>query len=394
MAVAARASEKPAGTGKETGVGAEVTKDFDGDVKVNNKLPTTKELERVKKLPVLDTDKKSYTFGSLIDSNHDEPQRVLVVFIRHFFCGNCQEYIRTLSASLPPSSLPLNTSLIIIGCGSPALIPMYTAETACPYPIYADPTRALYSALHMTKTLALGPAHPEYMQRSLWSVVLQSIVQEFRSGRYMLSGGDYRQVGGEFVFEGGRVSWCHRMRNTRDHAALGELRRQLGLDGGVGVVRRERWSTSGLGQGLGRRLSERRRSWGVGRSRSRSRSRVGEGRKASPPISAMEGVREHEEGMGTREDALMRLEGKGMNGTVANGIANDDFIETANGHVKDTPNDDPNGHANNALASDNIPTTTPNGAANGHPIDSSNVKAAMNETANRSPTGDGDAVVA
>lgn len=84
----------------------------------------------------------------------------------------------------------------------------------------------------------------------------------------MWKGGDMQQVGGEFLFEpvekatpicspdvdagekrlgegetgvngylGGtgfveakRVVWCHRMRNTRDHAELPEVREVLGLD--------------------------------------------------------------------------------------------------------------------------------------------------------------------
>ncbi len=49
-----------------------------------------------------------------------------------------------------------------------------------------------------------------------------------------LKGGDQKQVGGEFLFEGGEVRWCHRMRNTRDHVEVPELREVLGLglDGG------------------------------------------------------------------------------------------------------------------------------------------------------------------
>lgn len=39
-----------------------------------------------------------------------------------------------------------------------------------------------------------------------------------------------------------RVTWCHRMRNTRDHAEIPELREVLGLDGeGVPGSDRKRW---------------------------------------------------------------------------------------------------------------------------------------------------------
>jgi hypothetical protein len=98
------------------------------------------------------------------------------------------------------------------------------------------------------------------------SLMVGSFVQslkQVKSGK-TFQGGDYQQVGGEFMFEpvnmstpigspedeqkelGGRkglegmlengyveekrVTWCHRMRNTRDHAEIPEVREVLGLD--------------------------------------------------------------------------------------------------------------------------------------------------------------------
>lgn len=142
----------------------------------------------------------------------------------------------------------------------------------------------------------------------------------------MLSGGAPRQVGGEFLFEGGKVAWCKRMRNTRDHAEISEIKQHLGLvAGGEGAevpsavapttttsdgmtttpAARKRASLSGLG-GLGQRFNQRRQSWGG----SRSRSRVTEKEKAgTPPPAGMDEVKE--EGGNTTEDALAKLEGRG-----------------------------------------------------------------------------------
>ena len=242
---------------------------------------------------------------------------------------NCQDYLRTFASSITPfllSTLSPPTEVIIIGCGQPDLIPMYTRETACPFPIYADPTRQLYHKLRMTATLALGAKSPEYMQRSMLSVVLQSFVQELRSGRKMLRGGDFRQVGGEFLFDGGKVVWCHRMRNTRDHAEMGVVKRELGLDGQGSEKEavRKRWSSAGLGKGLelGRRLSQRRKSWGGSRSRSRNTE------KEKGIEVHMRGVEEEKDDM--PEDALRKSEGNGAVETekrldgVANGAVKDE----------------------------------------------------------------------
>lgn len=169
------------------------------------------------------------------------------------------------------------TRIVIVGHGHPDLIPFYTKETGCPFPIYADPTKRIYDLLKMTRTLSLGSKSPEYMQTSVVVNAVKSIYQELRSGRNLLKGGDFYQVGGEFLFEEGKVTWCHRMKNTRDHAEIPELRAALGLDGDRPITRK-RWNT-----GLGRALSNRRPSW--------SRSRSGT-RKKSPPASVMEKVAE------------------------------------------------------------------------------------------------------
>ena len=65
-------------------------KDFSGDVKVDDKIPTKSELDKAGERAVYDKDGKKYTFKDLVASSAaSEPRRVLVIFIRHFFCGVC-----------------------------------------------------------------------------------------------------------------------------------------------------------------------------------------------------------------------------------------------------------------------------------------------------------------
>ncbi|KAL8725132.1 MAG: hypothetical protein Q9166_007536 [cf. Caloplaca sp. 2 TL-2023] len=263
------------------------TGDFHGDIDVNDNPPRRKDLEKVAELPLLDKDGKPHAFRSLYSSTNNERSRTLIIFIRHFFCGNCQEYLRSLSSSITPNvlqSLSVPIKIRIIGCGQPDLIPMYTRETGCPYPIYADPSKKLYAELGMTRTLSLGSKAPQYMQYSLPSAMIRALYQSLKAGRGALKGGDYWQVGGEFIFEDGEVTWCHRMKNTRDHAEVPEVRRQLGLDGAIPPLRKT--FSSGIRRSssqLGRKLSDRRKSW----SRSRDRTE-----KPSPDGSMMEKVKE------------------------------------------------------------------------------------------------------
>lgn len=62
------------------------TGDFTGDIDVSSKPPTLKDLENVADLPVLDVDGQPHPFKTL-HSSQDGPQRVLIIFVRHFFCG-------------------------------------------------------------------------------------------------------------------------------------------------------------------------------------------------------------------------------------------------------------------------------------------------------------------
>jgi hypothetical protein len=105
---------------------------------------------------------------------------------------------------------------------------MYADATACPYPIYAEPSRKLYDGLGMIKTLEMGPK-PEYLKSGVLTNALVSIKQALGTGSSMLKGGNMSQVGGDFLFEDGQAKWCHRMKNTRDHASMSELRKVIGL---------------------------------------------------------------------------------------------------------------------------------------------------------------------
>lgn len=232
-------------------------------------LPSASALAKAGALLILDEHNISVPFESLYK---DQPGRQLIIFIRHFFCGvsfpphpakhnhplhqsappvhypppfqtadpptkSCEEYVRALSASLPPSLLSTTTpptTLTLIGCGQPSLIPAYRTRTmaslSTPYRIYCDPTLNLYKALSMVENLDQSGS-PEYITKGSGSIVWSSVVNMFGSGTGAWKGGKVSQNGGEWSFEGGELRWCHRMRNTRDHVEVKELKEVLGLEG-------------------------------------------------------------------------------------------------------------------------------------------------------------------
>lgn len=68
---------------------ADPTADFTGDVDTDNILPTLDTLRRAEDLSVLDEDGKARPFKSLYAAPNIA-RRVLVIFVRHFFCGVCR----------------------------------------------------------------------------------------------------------------------------------------------------------------------------------------------------------------------------------------------------------------------------------------------------------------
>ncbi|CAL5872761.1 uncharacterized protein PFLUO_LOCUS7028 [Penicillium psychrofluorescens] len=207
---------------------------------ISAELPSPDSCQKVENYTILDRKGDAHPFKSLYDGP-DSASRVLVIFVRHFFCGICQEFLTALSSSIRPEDLkrlPASTSISIVGCGDPGLIDFYATETGCPFPIFADPTRKLYDDLGMVNTLSLG-TRPDYLRKSILRNVVDSIGQALKHIPSGLGtkGGDSRQVGGEFLFEpsdkgeGKQVTWCYRMKTTRDHTEISELAKVLDPEG-------------------------------------------------------------------------------------------------------------------------------------------------------------------
>ena len=75
------------------------TGEFKGDIQVDDTLPNMKMLEKANRLTILDADKKKHTFKSLYAGKG----KILVIFIRHFFCGVRLPFTLPSARSPPPS---------------------------------------------------------------------------------------------------------------------------------------------------------------------------------------------------------------------------------------------------------------------------------------------------
>lgn len=263
---------------------------------ITDECPDRASLAAAYNIPIYSADGTPCPFGQLFHPATATHTRQLIIFIRHFYCGACQAYLKAISDNITMQeyfSIPTPTSIFVIGCGHPELIPFYKLKTGCPFPIYAEPSRALFKRLGMVLSVNIGSKRPEYMkeispvawaagqlstirngiklrQAELNKLKLEAAERKRRQAeldreaaqvdemeardearsvspssmgdggrgennlsirkRDVIKGGNIFQIGGEFLFDEGEVVWCHRMKNYRNHAEVDVIRRVLELD--------------------------------------------------------------------------------------------------------------------------------------------------------------------
>lgn len=185
---------------------------------------TSDELSQALKIDVYDQDGKKTALGELVTG-----KRTGLVFIRHFWCLNCQAYVKCMSEAMPPSQLPSSTQIIVIGCGSYQPIKTYAAQSCSKYPIYTDPTLRLHNIFRFKSNLAEGKDGDEqrdYMKTagSTMGRVWGGIKGALGHLEHINHVGPKALNGGEAVISAdGKMEYLYRMQNTVDHTNISKL---------------------------------------------------------------------------------------------------------------------------------------------------------------------------
>ncbi|KAI0072759.1 hypothetical protein K474DRAFT_1604503 [Panus rudis PR-1116 ss-1] len=162
-------------------------------------------------------------------------QRTIVIFIRHFWCAMCQDYMYSIRKNVEPNALKrAGVSLVIIGNGSPGMVKSYRNIFRMPFDLYTDPTLRLHAALGMTlRSNDPGPdsERGSYVKHGLVGGIAMVVRNALRVGMPIWGkGGDATQLGGEFVFDPGMTClFAHRMKNTRSHAPITDVLHAAGV---------------------------------------------------------------------------------------------------------------------------------------------------------------------
>ncbi|TFK66430.1 hypothetical protein BDN72DRAFT_961750 [Pluteus cervinus] len=193
-------------------------------------IPSAEALERVSELEVDNTKGEKVKFGSLYAE-----QKVIVVFIRHFFCGACQAYVEKLATVATSDLEATNTKLVVVGCGEWSAIQTYKETTTFQGELYADPSRDVYHALGMDIENMKGTPSNEQRKSYLTLGALSSALMSIWRGpvknpTLLGKQGNLSQLGGEFVLgPGPTCTFAYRMQHTEDHTEVADLLKAAGV---------------------------------------------------------------------------------------------------------------------------------------------------------------------
>lgn len=123
----------------------------------------------------------------------------------------------------------LGLRIVVIGCGSWKMINGYRSTFAgFSYPIYSDPTEAVYKHLGMTYRSLNQGTRGDYIQHG----PVKSVALSFKRAPAMplRNPGSWTVLGGEFVLGPGlQCSYTHRMKAARNHAELSDIFKAIGV---------------------------------------------------------------------------------------------------------------------------------------------------------------------
>lgn len=206
-----------------------------------DRLPSARELLEVSEMEVYNAEGDKVTFGQILGDGRDG-RKTIVIFIRHWYCPLCGQYVDDIVRSIDKDALEAaNVELVVIGLGSPRLLPAYSRVMKCPFRMYTDPTLKLYRGLGMTlKTFDEGNEEDkgDYIVKTSGEATLAVMKRAIKMPLGMP--GSVSQLGGEFIFQGSMTCmYAHRMTNTRAHAPIRDVAALAGvkIDYGAGARR-------------------------------------------------------------------------------------------------------------------------------------------------------------
>ncbi|BEJ10514.1 hypothetical protein CcaverHIS641_0705490 [Cutaneotrichosporon cavernicola] len=171
--------------------------------------------------------------------------KVLALFVGHWWCGLCHDYALVSVAKLSPAALIREgVRVVIVSSGSWKVISKYRQLFDIKFPVFVDNGTRLYRALGLARakpnpfTEAMVKDRPAYHQHAF----MRQMATGMARGIFQLGGiklrnpGSFTQLGGEFVFGlDYTVDYFHRMQGRGDHCEAPEVLSAVGIQSTLGA---------------------------------------------------------------------------------------------------------------------------------------------------------------
>ncbi|XP_044302553.1 peroxiredoxin-like 2C [Varanus komodoensis] len=174
---------------------------------------------------VVDAAGKEIPFGALY-----EERKAIVVFVRHFLCYACKEYVEDLG-KIPKKFLQdADIRLVVIGQSSHHHITPFCNLTRYPHEMYVDPEREIYRILGMKRgETSITPVQSPHVKSSLLSGSIKSMWRAMASPAFDFQGDPAQQGGTLILGPGNKIHFLHLDKNRLDHAPINTVLQCAGV---------------------------------------------------------------------------------------------------------------------------------------------------------------------
>ncbi|XP_020658955.3 peroxiredoxin-like 2C isoform X1 [Pogona vitticeps] len=183
------------------------------------------ELRDAARCLVVDAAGKALPFGSLY-----KERKAIVVFVRHFLCYVCKEYVEDLG-KIPKKYLQdANVKLIVIGQSSHHHIKPFCNLTGYPHEMYVDPEREIYKTLGMKSgETSVTSVHSPHVKSNWLSGSVKSIWRAMASPAFDFQGDPAQQGGTLILGPGNEIHFVHLDKNRLDHMPINTILQLAGV---------------------------------------------------------------------------------------------------------------------------------------------------------------------
>ncbi|EWS73681.1 DHHC zinc finger protein (macronuclear) [Tetrahymena thermophila SB210] len=155
-----------------------------------------------------------------------EDKRTIIVFIRHFFCYVCQDFVRALAQDINFGDLKQkNINLYVVGCGEISGIKNFSLETKFPSQlIYVDTQRFTYNKLGMMRAETISQVRSGKKSEDTKTSTFCGLCKTACSIITKKRQGDIYQLGGTYIFEtDGKIIYTFVDDSSNGHCSSKEI---------------------------------------------------------------------------------------------------------------------------------------------------------------------------